>query len=104
MAAQALTTRACAWNTAFSNYQNLLQRLEQAQPHAAESLNVALATLQDYLMALPAPNLSAVIHKLGILFETDLTKPDRDGDEKRLVMADLRYLAADTHELVRPRA
>jgi hypothetical protein len=100
MATQALTTPASAWNTAFSKYQDLLQRLEQAQPHDAEPINVALATLQDYLMTLPAPNLAAIVHKLGILFETDLAKPDRDGDEKRLVLADLRHLAADTHELV----
>jgi len=104
MAAQALTTPASAWNTAFSKYQNLLRRLEQAQPHDAEPINVALATLQDYLMTLPAPSFGALIHKLDILFETDLTKPDRDGDEKRLVMADLRHLATDTHELVGPQA
>lgn len=72
MAAAAHSAPDGAWNTQFQNYLNLIQQLEHAEPRQHERLERARAEVQDALLDMPAPTLTAVLQKLAILFEGEL--------------------------------
>lgn len=95
-------TRARVWNKTFSEYLDLKQRLlgDEAQVHSSH-LETELARVEGAVMELPAPNLAAVRHKLEILWEADLEKPDTDGAEKALIIEDLEDLEVEMLRLLR---
>ncbi|MDR6851789.1 hypothetical protein J2Y54_001282 [Sphingomonas sp. BE123] len=88
MAVEALSASHDAWNTQYAHYLSLTQQLEQAPPHERDALERARADAQDDLMALPAPSLTAVLHKLEIRWEDQLSAED----ERRLILDDLADL------------
>jgi len=100
MTTKSHTARARAWKTAFEKYLSLNQRLIEAQAHERDALERAVAAQQDALLDLPAPSLRAIVHKLEIIFEGDLEKPDQDGEEKRLVLEDLGDLILEQGQLL----
>lgn len=88
MAVAALTASHDAWNTQYAHYLSLTQQLEQAPPHERDALERARADAQDNLLALPAPTVTAVLHKLEIRWEDQLAADD----ERRLILDDLSDL------------
>lgn len=100
MATNATTTARHAWNTAYSEYLNLNQKLAQAQPHERDALERAVAAYEDELLDMSAPSFAAILQKLNILWETDLEKPDQDGEAKRLIVEDITDLIADSGTLL----
>lgn len=89
------TTRLRAWNKAYTSFTAVKDRLFEAEPAQVDDLEKALGSAQDLLLDLPAPSLLAVIHKLSILWELDVDKPDKDGREKALILEDLGDLVAE---------
>lgn len=83
------TTRLRAWNKAYTVYQSLQNRLEEAEPAEMDAMERAFADAQDKLLALPAPSFIAVLHKLEILWELELDTPDVAGSEKAQIIEDL---------------
>jgi hypothetical protein len=88
MAANA-TNRLRAWNKAYTHYLTLQDQLNDAAAGEVDAIERALAAAQDKLLGLPAPSFIAVRHKLEILWELDLEKPDLDGGQKALIVEDL---------------
>ena len=88
MAVEALSASHDAWNTQYAHYLNLTQQLEQAPSHERDALERARVDAQEELMTLPAPTLTAVLHKLEIRWEDRLPS----GDERRLILDDLADL------------
>jgi len=88
MAVYGLSASHDAWNTQYAHYLNLTQQLEHARPFERDALERARADAQDDLMALPAPTLTAVLHKLEIRWEDQLSEED----ERRLILDDLADL------------
>lgn len=88
MAVEALSASHDAWNTQYTHYLSLTQQLDQATPHERDALERARVDAQDGLMALPAPTLTAVLHKLEIRWEDQLS----GDDERRLILDDLADL------------
>ncbi|OSZ63603.1 hypothetical protein CAP40_17920 [Sphingomonas sp. IBVSS2] len=92
MAAAAHSAPDGAWNTQFQNYLNLIQQLEHAEPRQHERLERARAEVQDALLDMPAPTLTAVLQKLAILFEGELHGLDQASEERRLILEDFEGL------------
>ena len=88
MAVHGLSASHDAWNTQYAHYLSLTQQLDQAPTHEHDALERARVDAQEELMTLPAPTLSAVLHKLEIRWEDQLTS----GDERRLILDDLADL------------
>lgn len=88
MAVHGLSASHDAWNTQYAHYLSLTQQLDQAPAFERDALERARADVQDELMALPAPTLTAVLHKLEIRWEDQLTRDD----ERRLILDDLADL------------
>jgi hypothetical protein len=87
-----LNARHDVWNTRFSNYLALKQRIKDVAATDRRQLQEAIAEQFDLVMATPAPSVADVTRKLVLLWEADLTTPGRDADEKRQVIADLHQL------------
>ena len=100
MTDQASTIRRAKWNSAFTKYTKLNQKLAQAQGPEAEALERAVAAQQDELLDLTSPTLAAVRIKLNILWEVDLDGFDQASEEKRLILEDLHDLGAELGELL----
>lgn len=92
MAEASPTTPAVRWNNALAVLHNLNMKLIETPPHKAEAIETAIAGQEEVLLELDAPHLMGVVSKLELLWSVDLDKPDRDGDAKRLVVADLSNL------------
>ncbi|WP_066659678.1 MULTISPECIES: hypothetical protein [unclassified Sphingomonas] len=88
MAIEALSASHDAWNTQYAHYLSLTQQLEQAPALEHDALERARVDVQEELMTLPAPTLIAVLHKLEIRWENQLSS----GDERRLILEDLSDL------------
>jgi hypothetical protein len=92
MATEPLSAHDGAWKTQFGKYLGITHQLEQAEPHQRARLERARADAQDDLLDTPAPTITAVLHKLEILFEGQLHGLDQSSDERRLVLEDLEGL------------
>lgn len=88
MAVEALSASHDAWNTQYAHYLSLTQQLDQAPPLERDALERARVDAQEELMTLPAPTLTAVLHKLEIRWEDKLS----GDDERRLILEDLSDL------------
>ena len=88
------TTRLRAWNKAYTHYLTLKDRLDQAELADVDAIERALAEAEAELFDLPAPSFIAVRHKLEIMWELDLDKPDVASGEKALIIEDLGDLIA----------
>lgn len=88
MAVAACSASHDAWNTQYAHYLSLTQQLDQAPAHEHDALERARVDAQEELMTLPAPTLTAVLHKLEIRWEEQLT----GDDERRLILDDLADL------------
>ena len=100
MADAAPTTQADAWNTAFTTYTQLNQRLDQVPPHGRGPIEREIVALQDELLDTPAPTLTAVRQKLEILFEGQMHGLDQGSEERRLILEDLEGLIQAQRELL----
>ena len=100
MATEPHTARARAWATAFNTYTELNQKLDLAQPGQRDELERSLAQQEQVLLDMPAPDFSAVILKLEMIWEADLHGFDQRSEEKCLILEDLGDLIAQTHQLV----
>lgn len=100
MATSPSNASAAAWKAAIEKYRELNLSANQAQAEKADAIELEIAKQEELLLELEAPSLAAVLQKLEILFETDLDKPDRDGDEKRLIIDDLCRLYDEAELLV----
>lgn len=92
MADQALLTRAARWNSACELLNTLNLNLAQNRAGDLDGLERSIAEQEEVLLRLEAPDLSAVVQKLALLWDLDLEKPDGDGEVKRLILADLTSL------------
>ena len=100
MAGNAFTARARAWKTAFEKYQNLNQRLVEAQAHESDTLERAVAAQEEQLLELPAPHFTAVVRKLELLWECQLEGPDNETAARLLVLEDLGDLILEQSQLL----
>lgn len=100
MAVDANSAPTAAWNTLFAQYQNLNQRLIEAPAHKRDALEREIADVEDNLLDSPAPNLIAVMHKLGMMWSADMLGIDQASEEKRLILEDLEGLIQAQRELL----
>jgi len=100
MAVDANSAPDAAWNTLFAQYQNLNQRLIEAPVHARDTLEREIAEIEGELLDTPAPSLSGVLHKLGLIWSADMFGIDQASEEKRLLLEDLERLIQAQHELL----
>src|SRR5262245_6138374 len=89
-----------AWNTLHAHYVNLIQQLEQAQPHDRDALERSIAAAQDELLDTPAPTFTAVCQKLEMIWEGEMLGLDQASEERRLVLEDLESLIQAQHKLL----
>lgn len=102
MPTNATTAQARNWERAFNKYVDLNLRLQGTEDlHKVETLGRALAKQADELMQLRAPNFTAVLQKLYILWgETELHGLDPYSEEKRMLLEDFEKLIDRAAELV----
>ena len=100
MATEPLTARAHAWATALNTYTELNQKLDLAQPGQRDALERSIAQQEQLLLDMPAPDFSAVVSKLEMMWEAHLHGLDQSSEEKRLILEDLGDLIAETHQLL----
>ena len=100
MAVNANIKSRASWERANTNLTKLNQRMIGCQPRDRDALERAIAEQGDELLDLPAPSFTCVRQKLEIMWETELHGLDRASEEKRLVLADLGDLIAETHQLL----
>ena len=91
------TSYATAWASALANLCALqaadLPRSRGAQYPGSPNATDLLAAAEEAVLELPAPDLSAVIHKLLMLWQCMLEGEDPETHYRRLVIGDLRRLA-----------
>ena len=100
MAVDANSAPNAAWNTLFAQYQNLNQRLVEAPTHKRQALEREIARVEDELLDTPAPSMTAVMHKLGLMWSADMIGIDQASEEKRLILEDLESLIQAQRELL----
>ena len=88
------------WEKTYSNYLNLNQRLDQAQPRERDALERSRAEAQDELLDTPAPTFIAVAQKLEILFEGAVHGLDAESEARKLLLEDLAGLIEAQHQLL----
>ena len=85
-----------AWKQAFLAYKSANERLENLEMprdnSILDSVSDCFYEAEEALMALPAPNLTAVIDKLLIMWELELQYDQTESAQKRMVVLDLRRL------------
>lgn len=92
MADTALNTTHAHWNQALDLVHTLSEQLIASSGAQRDALERAVAEQEEAILEMPAPHLRGVLHKMRLLFDIDLTKPDQDGDIKRLLVDDLTAL------------
>ena len=100
MAVDANNAPDATWNTLFTKHQNLNQRLIEAPAQNHDALERQIAEIEDDLLGTPSPNLTAVLHKLGMLWSVELFGIDQETEEKRLILEDLEGLIQAQSELL----
>ena len=85
------------WERTSGEYQESRQKFETAcaKNLGAEEAALCLRRMEEHeqaLLRLPAPNISAVIEKLRIIWSEDLVEQTEGASEKRRVIGDLRRL------------
>jgi hypothetical protein len=98
--AEMADTRATAWNTSYQNYLNLTRQLARCPRHECEALERAVASQQEDLLDTPAPTLKAIVTKLEILFEGQMSGLDAESEAKRLILEDIHDLTAELDKLI----
>lgn len=91
-----ITAQAFAWETTFSRLDELNLYLTHAPAHEQDAVQREIAALQDELLDTPAPSITAVLQKLGLIWEGELHGLDQGSRERCLVLDDLASLI-DAH-------
>lgn len=103
MAIEANSAAHAAWNTEYTRYLNLSQKLDQCGPEDRDALERALADQEDDLLNTSAPSLEAVRTKAELIFG-ELLGLDPETEYRRLLLEDLSDLIAEARELIGGRA
>lgn len=99
MAVDANSARNAAWNTEYTRYLNLTQKLDQAHPEDREALERAIADQEDDLLNTRAPSFEGVRIKAELILG-ELFGLDPETEYRRLLLEDLSDLISETRELV----
>ena len=82
------------WASTFTRLTTLNHSLIEAPAQHRDAIEREIAALHDRLLAMPAPDLSAVIAKLHILWDVSIDQPDQAGYEQRQIVQDLQAIQA----------
>jgi hypothetical protein len=100
VANQSHTQRAREWASLSGKLEELNLYLNQAPAQEVDRVEREIAALQDELLDIPAPSLTAVQQKLEMLWDAELHGLDQNSEERRMILEDLEGLIMAQRQLI----